>query len=236
MIRLANGLILLLTLAALCGCNDECVEGEGPRIEYTVTTDAFSAVSLHIPATITLYPDTIHRVIARSQENIAEQIDWSVSSGQLEIVINECLSDHGDIEIDIYTPLVQRIELNGIGDFRSGFLMTQDRLDVQMKGSGDMELVVDVNQLNVLNQGTGNIKVSGESNKTLVSLEASGDIKGFDLVSDSCYIRTIASGHSEVRVNDYLSAEILGSGDIRYKGTPVIDQEISGSGTVIDAN
>jgi hypothetical protein len=36
-----------------------------------------------------------------------------------------------------------------------------------------------------------------------------------------------------VTVNEYLDATISGSGNIKYRGTPVVDTHISGSGTVI---
>ena len=43
-------------------------------------------------------------------------------------------------------------------------------------------------------------------------------------------------GSAEVRVQRTLDATITDLGDIYYKGTPVIDSNISGSGKLVDAN
>lgn len=236
MIRIAFQCLLLTFILGVTSCSDKCTKGDGPRIEYTVFTAPFESLNLTIPATITLYPDTIFRVIARSQENIAELIEWNIESRQLSIDINECLAEHEDIELDIYSPALSLIKLRGIGDIRSGFLIEQERLNIDMDGSGDIELVVNIDEINALILGPGNLKFSGEVEVIKAKLEASGDLRAFDLVADTCFIESLQSGHSEVRVNEYLNVVLNGSGDVRYKGFPAIDTELNSSGKVIDAN
>lgn len=58
----------------------------------------------------------------------------------------------------------------------------------------------------------------------------------FGLGSQRANIRIDGSGDAEVTVAEELNVRILGSGDVLYKGTPTIDEDINGSGRVIDAN
>ncbi len=51
-----------------------------------------------------------------------------------------------------------------------------------------------------------------------------------------CTANISGSGGISVTVNTNLDAIIRGRGDVFYKGNPMINENISGSGNVIDAN
>jgi hypothetical protein len=80
--------------------------------------------------------------------------------------------------------------------------------------------------------GSGEVAVGGVCGGAEVTLSGSGDFWGRDLNALETDVEIKGSGDAEVWAEDYLKATIMGSGDIRYRGTPAVDQSIFGSGRV----
>ena len=69
-----------------------------------------------------------------------------------------------------------------------------------------------------------------------VSLTGSGSFFGFPLAASGCQVDIYGSGECEISVHNDLDVVIEGSGNVYYKGTPMIHTDISGSGRVLNAN
>ncbi|MEW6735483.1 MAG: DUF2807 domain-containing protein, partial [Acidobacteriota bacterium] len=66
-----------------------------------------------------------------------------------------------------------------------------------------------------------------------VDISGSGDFSGEQLHTEKAAVVINGSGDTDVYVTEELSAAVNGSGDINYYGNPkVIDQKISGSGSI----
>ena len=85
-------------------------------------------------------------------------------------------------------------------------------------------------------EGTGDIELVGRTENLSVDIEGMGDLNAYDLQAEIATVIANDMGSAEVRVQRTLDATITDLGDIYYKGTPVIDSNISGSGKLVDAN
>lgn len=73
--------------------------------------------------------------------------------------------------------------------------------------------------------------MKGETKLHEIEINGSGDIKGYDLLSDESEIEINGSGDAKVNVYYSLQVEINESGDAHYKGNvKEISSEINGSG------
>ena len=90
----------------------------------------------------------------------------------------------------------------------------------------------------VRNIGSGNVSVSDpiSVDQMKVSILGSGSFFGFPLTASACQVDIMGSGECEVTVNNDLDVVIEGSGSVYYKGSPIIHEDISGSGRVVNAN
>jgi hypothetical protein len=86
--------------------------------------------------------------------------------------------------------------------------------------------------------GSGNVAVNSamETDYLELSLMGSCSFKGFMLSAGSCQVDISGSGNCEITANNRLDVSIDGSGSVYYKGTPSIQNHISGSGRVVDSN
>ena len=93
-----------------------------------------------------------------------------------------------------------------------------------------------VNQLDAQHDDVGDIVLSGSSAKEFVSLSGVGDYDGFDLITDSANVYLDGVGDIKVSVKDHLKVVAKGVGKVYYKGDPVVDANVSGTGELIKVN
>ncbi len=80
--------------------------------------------------------------------------------------------------------------------------------------------------------GSGDIKLKGKAQKQEIALSGSGDIDLSGLAGENAKISLAGSGDINVNVSEQLDITIAGSGNVNYQGNPRIDQTVVGSGSV----
>jgi len=125
------------------------------------------------------------------------------------------------------------IGLDGSGDIRANNIFANN-LNIALKGSGDINLKnIDCTVLKSLVQGSGDIQLGGKASDAEFSVTGSGDIGAYKLTAGAAKCNVKGAGDIEVSVTDKLDATVTGSGDIKYKGSPIITRsKIKGSGDI----
>ena len=143
--------------------------------------------------------------------------------------------DPGKIEIHVTTDEIRELNVQGSGNIIAESTIKTFGLELNIAGSGDIKLSdVRCEKLKANITGSGDIIVSGkdEVNALDINIAGSGDVMAYQLNAKSGYIRIAGSGDCDVSIFDYLDAKVLGSGDITYKGTPMIRSSVTGSGKI----
>jgi hypothetical protein len=69
-----------------------------------------------------------------------------------------------------------------------------------------------------------------------ISLTGTGSFMGFSMRAGDCQVDITGTGNCEITVDNSLDVTIDGTGSVYYKGNPDINEDITGSGSLIDAN
>lgn len=90
----------------------------------------------------------------------------------------------------------------------------------------------------VKNTGTGNIVVESfiPQEKLFVSITGTGNFSAFPLTVKYFDIEISGQGNCEISVENQIDAKIIGTGNVYYKGTPLVKQDITGTGSVTAVN
>jgi hypothetical protein len=81
--------------------------------------------------------------------------------------------------------------------------------------------------------GSGKIEASGAASKVKASISGSGKVLAANLETNSCEVLITGSGDVEINVKNELDVNIIGSGNVRYKGDPSkVKSHSAGSGHV----
>ena len=234
------------------------IEGNGNIVTRTYDVTAFDGISVALPATVNYTVSDTYSCVVRVDENLLEYLDIKVKDDELLL---GRLKEHNNINLktkefvfEVTAPSLKEINLAGSGTFNALSPLEGEQLEVNLAGSGDVsfkekvavgklemsvagsgdidcvELVADKFECNIA--GSGDLKViSGTVREAEASVAGSGDI------ILTCDIENLeadiaGSGDIKARVSGKLTYGIIGSGEISYYGSPVVEGDKAGSGKV----
>jgi hypothetical protein len=125
------------------------------------------------------------------------------------------------------------IRVSGSGSAHLGAIHAASVL-LTAVSAGDLKVEqLQADSLEVQVKGSGNIKVrGGQAQHANVKITSSGDYRAYDLLAQRAELRSSGSGNARLNVNERLDVAILSSGDVSYRGNPIITYAKDGSGEI----
>ncbi|HYV91393.1 MAG TPA: head GIN domain-containing protein [Chitinophagales bacterium] len=236
--KIKPSFFLLISVVAFASCVNSQNTNGGNSAAQTQTRNVsnFTAVSLEIPAEVTLSQGDFH-VEINASPSVLEKIKTEVHGEKLEIKFDNWLHTHVDepISVQITMPSITALEVNGSGNIFSKSDFSGDHLRLEVNGSGKMSLKnFAVTELKAEINGSGQIvNLSGTASVAKFEINGSGKIDAENFSGKEVDAAVTGSGNMKLSATDLLNADITGSGDIRYKGVPAKKNvDITGSGSV----
>jgi hypothetical protein len=208
----------------------------GDQVTEQRKVKKFCAVSLQIQANVVLRDGNPALTITSSQEMLS-RITTEVHNGELIIRYsgNSNYSSAEPVNIELSASRIVALEINGTGSITAMDEIASESLRLGINGPGSMIIPsVSVKILDVAVNGSGSISEIRGSVETLKLLvNGSGEINTPALNGKSVECSVTGSGQIRMSASESLIAEITGSGDIVYNGSPVKKRvDITGTGTV----
>lgn len=210
----------MLAIAVFTGassCKKRVLRGEGPIISETRNLAEFSKVVTNGSEYVTIIKDDVYKVVISGYSSLIPQYETIVRGDKLILEYEDRYWNvkNSNIKVEVHTPYVDDVVLNGSGSVYVASGYDQANFYAEISGSGDVTL--------------------GHSYYERLDMEinGSGNIDAENAEAASAYARISGSGNIYTWVTDYLSVDISGSGDVYYKGNPRTKEiSISGSGRV----
>nr|MBX2817750.1 DUF2807 domain-containing protein [Saprospiraceae bacterium] len=205
----------LLVAAVLgIGCDSiNGIEGEGPIITQELDIDEFEGIELDGSYDVIVRQGNEQFVEAEGHANIIDRLRTDVSGGIW--LIDLLRGSYRNLRLTIYitTPALNSIRNTASGDIRVES-MEVDRLDLELDGSGDIEV-------------TEFLTIAEE---LYIEADGSGNIEVEDLVTQELNIQMDASGDIDLGgTADFADIDISGSGDLKAYAVEVNDMIIRSS-------
>ena len=203
-------------------------------------TNPFSEISLRVAANLNVIQGSEHSVEITANERTLDKIIVEINNNKLVIRFSfedRWMSDFkpGSIEINVVTPDINMLSLQGSGNIYAEDKIETHSLDLNIEGFGDIKLSnVKCDRIEADIAGSGDIILSGKSKirEIEIDIAGSGDVIAYQLETENAYVNIAGSGDCEINVETYLDVKIFGSGDVTYKGNPQINSNVAGSGHV----
>lgn len=212
--------VCLLALG-FASCHKRGIKGEGNIVSETRMVGEFAKIEANGSADVTVVADDEYFVIVKGYSNLVPIYKTKVNGDRLILEYKEGYWNvrNDNITVEVHTPYVDKVSLNGSGSIYVGAGYDHERLDANINGSGNVEVARSTfRYMDVFINGSGNFNAeTAEVNNVYVKISGSGD--------------------AWVYVLDYLRVRISGSGNVYYRGNPgTIDTDVSGSGQVHKKN
>lgn len=205
------------------GCHDKgpCINGSGNQNTMSFQVAPFTGINIVGAADVHVRYGTTQSVTVSGHQNILNELQNDVlgNTWQIELNNDHCYRDY-NLTVDIEIPELEKLGIEGSGEIDVYAFPNMTQLDVTIDGSGEVSIMDAIENVSELD----------------ISITGSGEYNGYLLKTDTCTIHLNGSGDCKTYVNDLLDVTISGSGVVKYKGSPTIQSNISGSGEILDAN
>ena len=231
MVNKHTTLIALLALLSFSGCQkdqwDDCFTSKGPTITQERCVDPFHTIELddHVDLVLTEEEGCVLQVTAG--QNLLGQVDTDVEDGVLHIrdrnSCNWVRSLPVAITVTVPSKHVNTINYFGTGNISSTATIRRHEFRIDQKlGQGTWTLDLDVDTCYIgLHTGAGDVIVTGSAHHAFLYSGIQGPIDATGLTADVCHVNN--SGRTDIRCRATVSleAQIYGTGDILYAGSPL---------------
>lgn len=208
------------------------LSGQGPMVEQELDLNAFERVSLSISADVYLKQGDTQSIQVKGQQNIIDNLITDVQDKTWRIRFDRPIRRSQGLKIFITLPYLSGAKVSGSGNIESEHTWQAASFYAGVTGSGNINLLVQTDDLSSKVSGSGNIQLGGSSKEYSAQITGSGNIKAYELVAEHCKVRISGSGDARVDAQEQLDVRISGSGDVMYTGRPRVNSKISGSGSL----
>ena len=224
-----------------CVFSNRTIYGNHQLVNEKIAINNYEKVILNLPGEVFYqqFSDSAPYLQIHTDENIFNVLDVRVKDDQLIIDVKKD-SIISPSKLTIYTCShgLDHVTINGSGEIRLKGEVNANDLSLNIMGSGN--LLADsllCNKLTVKIIGAGNVNLTGASNESLFTITGAGNIEAFNYFLQELNCKITGAGNIEAFVNDKLDVQIIGSGNLSYRGDPKpINKIITGSGTVNAVN
>ncbi len=210
------------------------VQGDGNVTHEKRTVTGFTGVETHGSIDIEVTQGD-YKVVVESDQNIIPYILTEVVDGHLQVRFKDGYNSFNYTRAVVYVsaPTLRAFGVHGSGNINGkGMISGNDAADIEVSGSGNVNLALHCPGLTTETHGSGDISLSGETKDLSTSVSGSGNVHAFDMKAENVKTSTHGSGDIETSASVKLDAEIYGSGNVSYKGSPQISTESHGSGSI----
>ena len=141
------------------------------------------------------------------------------------------INGSGDLSAELDVSNIE-VKISGSGDVH--FSGVRGNMKVKVSGSGDVyaeDLKLD--ECLVTGYGSGDLKLKGKAANFVANISGSGDVNAYGLTAVNVSVKCNGSGDVVVQAVEKVQAQLNGSGDLTYYGSPeYVDVESNGSGEV----
>lgn len=229
---------LFVTILFLTACNAQKygkIKGSGKVINETRNVGSFEKIGVSGSFDVYLVKGNEGKIDIKVEDNLLAYLVTEVKDGKLKIKWKKgtSINTRKPVVVTVHFNNISGVALSGSGDIIGKDLIKADHFDVAVSGSGDIDLEVESNTMKAAISGSGDIDLKGKVNEFNAAVVGSGDISANGLNSEKANLKISGSGGMTLTVNKELVARISGSGDVKYKGNPKVeDVKVSGSGNV----
>jgi len=232
--------IFTLAVLSLYSCRfigGKRVRGNGNVVTQDRPMSGFQGIESLGSFDVTIIPSSTSSVRVEVDENLQQYIETDVENNKLQIRTRKGynLRPRGDINIEVYAPLLTSIETKGSGSISGkGLLDAQNNdVDLRVAGSGNIDVEMNASKIDGEIAGSGNLNIKGTARDFDGDVMGSGNIRAGKLKTENSKIEIAGSGNVEVFASNKLDVRVMGSGEVRHRGSAQVNTRIMGSGSVV---
>jgi hypothetical protein len=226
----------------LSGCNNEnaldCFKTTGEIIQQEVNLTHFNSIEVLDEVDVYLIHSEDQKVVIKAGINLMPKIILEVKDGLLTISNNNKCNWTRSPEnpgVYIYSNDISSIAIFDFSNFFSEDTVMLNDLKIYSDGTGNFDMILDVDSLYIESIYISNFKFSGIANYLSLNFTDDSQFYGGNLKSQYCEIYHKGSNRVEIYPVQSLTGALKSTGSLYYYNNPgILDITVSGSGELVD--
>jgi len=228
----ASLVMLLIGCCVWLSCSTGVITGQSVKESRNAT--GFTSLSLAMSGTVYLTQGDRQSVEIEANKEALEYIETEVEGNTLVIRNRKGhWRNLGQVKIYVTMQEINRLDLSGSGSILGQNAIRSGALKINVSGSGDVKInALESPEISLTITGSGNINLAGKGDQTDLeaTITGSGSFKADALAVARATISITGSGSARVNVLKELETHVTGSGNVLYKGNPIVNAHSTGSG------
>ncbi len=195
-----------------------CTEGSGEMISKTFPQNSFDSFDLSSSADVELIPSNKNEIEVYTYPNIMEKLAVENKGGEVSIDLQGCIRMNKGMKVKVFFTKLNKVKLSGSGNIVSNGKIIGDSFAVEILGSGDANVDVEVSSLSAEIMGSGDIMLRGKTANLKGEINGSGNIKAAGLQSSASNISINGSGDATLGSCANMTSSVNGSGNVNCIG------------------
>jgi hypothetical protein len=224
----------ILVVSALVSCSRfKCEEGKGDFVLTEKDISSFTDLKVSGDFEVILKQEDTYSCKIETYENLTSLIEVRNSGRALEIDSKKCINGKKRNKIYISAPDISYMKFSGAINAISENTFKVQSLTLKGSGSCGISMDIETENLDISVSGSSDIILKGQSDNLSFDVSGSGSLNAADLKATTASIRISGAGDCNLHVENSLRANISGSGNVKYSGSPAeVSSKISGSGSI----
>lgn len=208
------------------------VEGSGVSATEERDIGAVTHVSLSGTGDVVIVQGPVALVSVTADDNILPLLATETKGDKLTFRTHGSIKPKAKIVYKVTVPRLEAVTVSGAGTVTAEKL-TGDELKVKLSGAGALTLRDATYKSLALDlSGAGKATASGTAERVALKLSGAGKVDLLGLHAKSADVKISGAGQASVWAETELTANLSGAGSVKYKGSPRVEQKVSGAGRV----
>lgn len=195
-----------------------------------LTTEAFHKIDAHGAFEIYIRQGSQYEVIVAGPHDDIRKASASVSNGVLNLEVeggHVIWNDDDELRFYITYVDLNSIELGGAVELEGKNRLDGSSLSIDLGGAASLSLDIDVSSFEFDAGGASEAELSGRARTAIIETSGASELSAENLVIGRLGLMTSGASEADVNVTEKLKVDASGASDVRYKGNPEIESDIS---------
>jgi hypothetical protein len=223
-------LALLLSLASCSLTREDIGPYQGDTQIYSLAN--FDRLDMGSAFTITVQQGPVFSITAEGDRRNLDDLDVYTRNGTLYARYRTSRRREYETAFTITMPTLRGVAFSGASRSTvTGFSNLSD-LDIDLSGASTGKFTVQATRMNLNLSGASNLQLNGTGNSLSAVVTGASLLQAFTYPVSEADLEASGASKVNVSVAAKLTANASGASSIRYRGTPVVQQHVSGASTI----
>jgi hypothetical protein len=231
-----NLLVFFVSLCLLQSC--EVKRGSGNIEKQERKTGEFSKVDVGGSIEVIIRRGDRSKVTVEADDNILEDIETSVSGGELTIEFGDRVSvSTAHVKVYVETPGLTGINASASSSVSvEGVLSSDKKIHFEASSSANIQAEIDAPAAELDASSSGKIVLKGRTKDLRAEASSAGSIEAAELLSENARAEASSGASIQIHASLKLDAEANSGGSVSYRGEPTLTKEENSGGSVSKLN